>query len=192
MVELAQSICVSGATMQKLVQQGKQSLQSKEWRDVVERKAHRGRLWKVFGSGQCLRGMCGYFTLARAWARKIFADAAQEKQERIQGQWQHESPFNEVFGASQQKRDYRFQCLQMMRRAYDAKALGNWESFEEECTKEGKRTGFRRPMARLEDSGRLSIAEEQGLYRTDHRPSRRNQRSYFVVRLPALQLLPTG
>ena len=31
----------------KLVQQGKQSLQSKEWREVVERKAHWGRLWKV-------------------------------------------------------------------------------------------------------------------------------------------------
>ena len=42
---------------EKLFQQGKQSLKSKEWREVVERKAHRGRLWKIFGSEQFLLGM---------------------------------------------------------------------------------------------------------------------------------------
>ena len=46
---------------EKLVQQGKQSLKSKEWREVVARKAHRGRVWKVFGSEQFLRGMWEYF-----------------------------------------------------------------------------------------------------------------------------------
>ena len=54
---------------EKLVQQGKRSLKSKVWRKVVERKAHRGRLWKIFGSEQVLRGMWEYFTCKRAWAR---------------------------------------------------------------------------------------------------------------------------
>ena len=63
---------------EKLMKQGKQSLKSKEWREVVERKAHHGRLWKTFGSEQLLRGMWEYFILKRAWARKIVADVVQE------------------------------------------------------------------------------------------------------------------
>ena len=41
----------------KLVQQGKQPLKLCEWKGVVEKKAHGGRLWKVLGSEQFLRGM---------------------------------------------------------------------------------------------------------------------------------------
>ena len=41
----------------KLVQQGKQPLKSKKRKEVLEKKAHRGRLWKIFGSEQFLRGM---------------------------------------------------------------------------------------------------------------------------------------
>ena len=38
---------------------------------------------------------CGCISISqRAWARKILADAAQEKQEGTQGEWQHESPFS--------------------------------------------------------------------------------------------------
>ena len=32
----------------KLVQQGNQPQKSKEWKEVLEKKAHRGRLWKIF------------------------------------------------------------------------------------------------------------------------------------------------
>ena len=63
----------------KLVQQGKQPQKSKQWKEVLEKKAHRGRLWKIFGSVQFLRGIWEYFTPERAWARKILADAAQEQ-----------------------------------------------------------------------------------------------------------------
>ena len=63
---------------------------------MVEKKAHQGRLWKVFGSEHFLRGMWEYFTLKRAGARKIPADIDQEKHEGKQGQWQQESPFKEV------------------------------------------------------------------------------------------------
>ena len=67
---------------EKLVQQGKQSLKSMEWSGVVERKAHRGRLWEIFGIEQFLRGMREYFILKRAGARKLLADAAQEKNKK--------------------------------------------------------------------------------------------------------------
>ena len=66
---------------EKLVQQGKLPQKSKEWKEVLEEKARRGRLWKVFGSEQYLRGMWAYFILKRAWARKLLADAAQENKE---------------------------------------------------------------------------------------------------------------
>ena len=57
----------------KLVQQGKQPLKSKERKEVLEKKAHRDRPWKVFGSEQFLRRMWEYFTLKRTGARKILA-----------------------------------------------------------------------------------------------------------------------
>ena len=63
---------------------------------MVDKKARRGRLWKLFGSEHFPGGVWEYFTLKRAVAGKILADAAQEKQEGKQGQWQQESPFKEV------------------------------------------------------------------------------------------------
>ena len=138
---------------EKLVQQGKQSLKSKEGRETVERKAHRGRLWKIFGSEELLRGMWESFTLKRAWARKILAGAAHEKQEGTQGQWQQEPPFKEV--VEQVKRIADTDCsAQIMRRAYKAKKLCNCERFKEKCRKEGKLCEctfqrFRTPMTRL-------------------------------------------
>ena len=53
---------------EKLVQQGKQPLKLWEWSGVVEKKAQKGRLWKVLGSEQFLCGMWEYFTLERARA----------------------------------------------------------------------------------------------------------------------------
>ena len=89
---------------EKLVQQGKQSLKSKDWREVVERQAHRGRLWKIFGSEQLLRGILEYFNLKRAWARKFLADAAQEKNKNTRSVATRES-FQRSFGASQRSAD---------------------------------------------------------------------------------------
>ena len=151
---------------EKLVEQGKQSLKSKECREAVERKAHRGKLWKIFGSEQFLRGMWEYFTLKRTRARKTAADAAQEKREGMQGHWQQESFFKEVL--EQVKRSADTDCnAKMLRRAYNAKKLCNWESFKKECKKEGKPCG--RTIERLqeaydkvalEDIVRLSIAHD--------------------------------
>ena len=94
---------------EKLVQQGKQSLKSKEWREVVERKAHRRRLWKNLRKRIIPSRNVVYFTLQRAWPRKILADAAQEKQEG-HGQWQQEPHFNKFLEQVKKKCGYRLQC----------------------------------------------------------------------------------
>ena len=73
----------------------------------------------MFGTEHFLRRMWVYFTLKTARARKIPADAAGEKQEGKQGQWQQESPFKEVL--EQIKRSADTDCgLQTMRRVYSA------------------------------------------------------------------------
>ena len=63
---------------EKLVQQGKPRLKLRQWKGIAKKKAHRGRIWNVIGTEQFLPGMCEYFTLKRAEARKILANAAQE------------------------------------------------------------------------------------------------------------------
>ena len=74
----------------------------------MEKKAPRGRLWKVMGSEQFLRGMWVYFTLERAGARKHLAV----------------------------KRSADADCsLQTMRRACLAMKSCNWEDFKEDCRK---------------------------------------------------------
>ena len=78
-----------------------------------------------------------YFTLERAGARTTPADAARERQEGIQGQWQQESPFREVL--KQVKRSADVDCgPQTMRPANIAMKSGRWEDFKEEYRREGK------------------------------------------------------
>ena len=104
---------------------------------MVEKKAHRLGYGRYLEVNNFLRGMRDYFTLERAGARKIPADAAQEKQEGKQGQWQQESPFKEVL--EQVKRSADTECgSRAMRLAHAAMKHGTWESFKEECRKEGK------------------------------------------------------
>ena len=163
-----------------------------------------GRLWKVFGSEQVLSGMWEYYTLKSAGARKILADAAQEKTRRkARSVPTGVSPFKEV--VEPVKRSADTDCgPQAMRRACIAMKHGNWESFEEECRKEGKlcQWTFERipetyEKVAMDDIGRLGIAQEiqktkHGLLAADHRASRRNGRSHPAVCLPALQLFPVG
>ena len=63
--------------------------------DIVEKKAHRCRLWIILGKDQKIQGVWEYFSLERAKAKKFLKDAEKEKQEGIQGQWQRESPAKE-------------------------------------------------------------------------------------------------
>ena len=130
-----------------------------------------------------------------AGARKLPADAGREKQEGIQGQWQHESPFREVL--QEVKRGADADCRpQMMRRCYYAMKNDSWEDFEERYRKEGKSSErtfefIREACGKVakDEIGRLGmVPEKHGLLEADHRTSRRNGRRHFVVcLLPALQ-----
>ena len=110
--------------------------------------------------------MWEYFTTRRARAKKILADAAKEKQEGTQGQWQQESPFKEF---PEQVKGYPdTDCdAYMMRRAYHAVKPGNWEGFKEEFRKKSKfgewaYAGLKGDHDKVasEDVGRLSIAQD--------------------------------
>ena len=80
---------------ERLTAQGQAMLKSWHWQAVVEKKAHRGRQWKMLGNDQFIQGMWEYFSLKRLKAKKFMKEAEKEKQEGIQGQWQHESPAKE-------------------------------------------------------------------------------------------------
>ena len=58
----------------------------------VEKKAYRGRIWRMMGKGPYVRVMWEYFLQERNRAKKFRELAGEEKQARIQGQWQLESP----------------------------------------------------------------------------------------------------
>ena len=108
----------------------KPQLKSWQWRAVVERKAHRWRIWKVMGNEQFKRGKWVYFTHRRAEVKKILADASRERQEGIQGQWQQASSFREIL--EQVRGNAGVGCRsQMMRRGYLAMRDGSWEEFKE-------------------------------------------------------------
>ena len=139
---------------EKLVQEGKQQLKLKEWKEVLEKKAHRGRF--------CVE--CGSVSLSKGYGQGR-ADAAQEKQEGKRGQWQQESPFKEV--SEQAKRSSDTDCgHQTLRGACSAMKHGSWESSKEDCWKEGKFCEWTFERLRevhekvaMDDIGRLSIAQ---------------------------------
>ena len=81
---------------EQMVQQDKPRLNSWQCRAVVEKKAHRGRMWKIMESEQVFRAVWEYFTLKRAEAKNILEDAARERREGIHGQRQQESLFSEI------------------------------------------------------------------------------------------------
>ena len=93
----------------KLVQQGKQPLKSKGWKEVVEKKAHRGRPWKVFGSEQFLRGMCEYFILkGHGQGRHRGTQRRKIKNEdKVSGKKNFHS---KKFWSSKKKCGYRLRC----------------------------------------------------------------------------------
>ena len=82
--------------------------------------------------------MWEYFTLKRAGARKILADAAHEKKRRKARLVAMGVSLQRGSGTSQMKCGYRLRCPDTARRAYNAKKFGTLEGFTEECRKEGK------------------------------------------------------
>ena len=68
-----------------------------------KRKSRKRLKWKWRMTWPC--AAWDYFILKRAWAGKILADGAQQKQEGKQGQWQQESSFKEVLEQARRSAD---------------------------------------------------------------------------------------
>ena len=66
-VNLCQQCC-----NEQMVQQGKPRLNSRQWRAVVENKAHRGRIMKIMGGEHIVDGMWEYFTLKKGRGKRRF------------------------------------------------------------------------------------------------------------------------
>ena len=185
---------------ERRVQQEEPRQNSWQWRAVVEKKVHRGRMWRIMGNEQFTRGMWEYVTLRRAEAKRIRDDAAREKQEGIQGQWQQESPFREVL--EQARRNKYMGCSsEVIRKGCVAGKDSRWQDFKEECKVKGKssewNSGTVREKVVKEEAGRLGIVREilrkkHGFPEANHCAGRWNGRSHFVVCLPALQQFSSG
>ena len=57
----------------------------------MEKKAYRGRMWKMMGKEPHLRGMWERVLQERSRVKRFRELADEEKQAGIQGQWQQES-----------------------------------------------------------------------------------------------------
>ena len=118
----------------KLVQQGKQTLKLCEWKEVVEKKAHRGRLWKLFGCEQFLRGMWEYFTLKKGRCKEDSSGRCSRKTRRRARSVATRVSLPRGFGT---RKKVRIQTVVPNRCAVPT-SQWNWECFKEECRKEGK------------------------------------------------------
>ena len=197
-VNLCQQCC-----NKQMVQQGKPRPNAWQWKAVVEKKAHRGRMWKMMGNEQFTKGMCEYCTLQRAEAKKILEDAARERQEGIQGQRQQESPSREVL--EQVRGNVDMGCsAQIMRKGYIAMRDDNWEEFRKwygekkkssEWTLEKTREACEK-VAKEENwtFGHCAGNSEDkyGLLEKDYCASRWKGRSHFVVFCPYWNSFPLG
>ena len=74
-----------------LTAQGLAPLKNWQWKAVVEKKAHLGRLCRILGKDQYIQGMWEYLSLEITKAKRLLKDAEKEKQEGMQRQWQRES-----------------------------------------------------------------------------------------------------
>ena len=62
---------------------GEEPLTNVKWKQVVKKKAYRGRMWKMMGQEPYLRGMWEHFSCERSKAKKFRQLAEEEKQAGI-------------------------------------------------------------------------------------------------------------
>ena len=67
----------------------------RHWCAEVEKKASRGRLWRMLERDQYIQGMLAYFSSERLKAKRFMNEAEKEKQEETQSQRRRESPAKE-------------------------------------------------------------------------------------------------
>ena len=76
---------------------GEKTMTNVQCRQVVEKKAYRGRMWKMMGKEPYLRGMWEYSLQERSRVERYRELADEEKQAGIQGQLQQASPAREYW-----------------------------------------------------------------------------------------------
>ena len=89
------------------------------------------------GNEQFTRGTWSISLLKRAEAKRIRDDAAREKQEGIQGQWQRESPVRKILEHARRNEDVGCRA-EIMRRSYHAMRDSRWLELKEECIEKKK------------------------------------------------------
>ena len=100
-----------------------------QWHEFVEKKAHRGRLWKMIGKEQYVREMWEYFCKERDKAKRFREQVEEEWQAGIRGQWQLESPAKECL--EQVKCCNDTYCTErMMKHGFFALESGDWENMK--------------------------------------------------------------
>ena len=120
---------------ERRLKQGERRVTASKWREMVELKAFRGRLWAAFGMGQFVRQMWECFTLEKVWARSVLADVEKERQNGTDGEWPQETRYKEELELVRHSSDLRFEGI-LMRRAHYAGKSGDWENYLEEFLKD--------------------------------------------------------
>ena len=78
--------CPSNATTKLCWQKGDAPLTKWQWYAVVEKKAHRGRLWRMLVKDQNIQGMWEYFSLERGCRKREAGRDTRPKATRIASQ----------------------------------------------------------------------------------------------------------
>ena len=78
--------CVRSVSTNTCRQEEKKTLSNVQWRQLKEKKAYRGRMWKMTGKGPYLRGMWEYFFQERSTVKRFRELTDEEKQTGIQCQ----------------------------------------------------------------------------------------------------------
>ena len=107
-----------------------------KWREMVEQKAFRGKLWAAFGLEQVVRKLWECLTIKQAWTRSVLADAQSERQNGTDGRWQQETPYREELGLVRHSSALCLGCI-LMCGAYCAVKSGDWENSLEEFSRDG-------------------------------------------------------
>ena len=180
---------------------GEEPLTNVQWRQVVEKKAYRGRMWKMMGKEPHLRGMWECFLQERNRVKRFRQLADEEKQAGIQGQWQQESPAREYLEQVQCCHDT--DCNEpMMKKGFTAIKNGTWEEDKETFRKKmiASKWAFDRIKEAFElvvqgETENMSIVQEIMLRSTDicgessRQLEDRQESKCFPV--PALQRFPS-
>ena len=107
---------------------GEKQLSNVQWRQVVEKKACRGRMWKMMEKEPYLRGMWEYFLQERSRVKRFRELVDENRQAGIQGKRQQESPAREYL--EQVKCCHDTDCNEPMMKSFTALEDGNWEEYK--------------------------------------------------------------